>query len=119
MTADQASPQRVIAEILDSLRRSREFLLDPNPQNIDCCGMMMGQCANRMARLLDAPGLTPRMENSMVLVRTELNAIAGLLSSAATFRRDLLKVMRAAAGPIAVPADTIPSEKAQRVHVLC
>ncbi|HTA44380.1 MAG TPA: hypothetical protein VK789_18150 [Bryobacteraceae bacterium] len=118
MTPDQASPEQAIAGILDSLRRAREFLLDPSPQNIDCCGMMLGQCANRMAGLLGNPELTSGTENSMALVRTELNAIAGLLASAATFRRDLLKVMRAAASPLAIPGDTT-SQKAQRVHVLC
>lgn len=108
--------EREIAEILESLRRSREFLLDPSPQNIDCCGMMAGHCATRMARLLETPELASGAGKSLDLVRGEINAISALLTSAASFRRELLSVMRAAAPSSAI--QNPPSEKAQSVHVL-
>ena len=122
MTPDRANPEQEIAQILETLRRSREFLLDPSPQNIDYCGMMASQCATRMARLLEKPELAMGAGKSLDLVRSEINAITDLLASAATFRRNLLGVMHAAALPITTTANPSleeASEKARSVHVLC
>lgn len=122
----QDQPDQLIAGVLDSLRGAREFLLDPSPQNIDCCRMIMGQCAERMAGLVQCPQLASyageNFANSIRLVRDELSTIAGLLTSAATFRRDLLRAMRGAvqaAIPIDNPSQKHPAAKVRRVHVLC
>lgn len=122
MTRDGASPEQSIASVLDSLRRARVFLLDPGPRNIDCCRMIMAQCAEqtrdliRNAAILRSAGRDFR--ESIELMRKELGVITALLASAAGYRRGMLQAMRAAAGPAAeLPGNC--AEKAQRVHVLC
>lgn len=128
---DPESPDtaRLIAEMLASLRRSRDFLLDPTPQNIDCCRMILGRCADQLGPLAGNPTIAARAArdnaSSFQLARKELSSIAGLLGSAATFRRDLLQAMRAAADIPAIVIDASAQhhppqdpEKVQRLHVL-
>jgi hypothetical protein len=115
-----ATPEAAIAEVLDTLERAREFLLDPNPQNIDCCRVTMAQCAERMAEVAHDPNLASlteeRLMASMKPVQDELRRISALLGSAAAFHRDVLQVMRGASPAPVIPMDA-HVEKVRRVHV--
>lgn len=116
--------ERAAVNVLDLLRRAREFLLDPTPQNIDCCRILMARCAEDMTGMARDPELASgHGEGFKAIIRqvqNELGAIAELLASAARFRRDALKIMRAAAkslDAVEKPAEKIPG-KVHRVHVL-
>ena len=130
------SPDQSIADVLESLQRSRELLLDPSPQNIDYCRMVMGQCTERLTEFTQDPEFAAHSSDIFVAdvrrIRMELASIAGLLTAAAAFRRGMLQAMRSAtviAAPAmpaisrATPAPVIPidtaGEKARRVHILC
>lgn len=122
----QPNRETVVAEVLDLLRRSREFLLDPTPQNVDCCRMIMAQCAGRLEGIAHDPESNPQAREafaaSIHLVREELRRIAGLLAAAARFRHDLVEVMRVAEPAPAIPSEPLEAEapeKARRVQVLC
>ena len=115
-------PNQVIAGVLDSLRQSRALLLDPCPQNIDCCRAAIAQCVNKVGTLMEGDRgawKSRDLKVSLLQVRGELSAIAALLDSAAAFRRDMLKVISGATHrPHVIEIDTIPDQKARRVHVL-
>jgi hypothetical protein len=117
----EMDPDRLIADSLDSLKRSRLLLLDPNPQSIDYCRIVMTQCTATIEGLIRDPNqlstASPAFTTSLKLVRKELGAIAGLLDSAAAFRRDMLKVTCEATPTPAIPIDA-SGTKARRVHVL-
>ena len=133
-----ASPDQSIADVLESLSQSRALLLDPSPQNIDHCQVMMGQCAERLAEFVQDPDFAARAGDRFIAdvhkVRSELASLSGLLNAAAAFRRDMLTAMRNAADsvtpciapritPGVVTAGVIPADasgkKAHRVHILC
>jgi hypothetical protein len=120
--ASAPDPNQVIAGVLDSLRQSRTLLLDPCPQNIDCCRVAIAQCVNKVGNLMegDRAAWNGRdLKASLLQVRGELGAIAKLLDSAAAFRRDMLKVISGASRRShVIEIDAIPDEKARRVHVL-
>ena len=127
------SPHQSIADVLESLQTSRELLLDPSPQNIDYCRMVMGQCTERLTELTQDPEFAARASDIFAAdvrrIRIELASISGLLTAAAAFRRGMLQAMRSATvsaatapsrvtfAPI-IPIDTTV-EKARRVHMLC
>lgn len=66
----------------------------------------------------DRTGWDRELKLSLLLVRTELGAIAKLLDSAAAFHRDLLKVISGATPCQVVEINAPADQKARRVHVL-
>jgi hypothetical protein len=117
----ETNPDQLIADSLESLRQCRLLLLDPSPQSIDYCRIVMAQCTERIEGLIRDPNLVlstnGAFTSSLRLIRRELGAIAGLLESAAAFRRDMLRVTCGATPAPVVPIDA-PGIKARRVHVL-
>ncbi|HXJ41515.1 MAG TPA: hypothetical protein VNH18_19710 [Bryobacteraceae bacterium] len=115
----EPNPDRLILNVLDSLKRARALLLDPAPQNIDCCRMIVAQCVHGMTELVNdtRPETRGHSITSVRLVRDELHSIAALLESAADFRRDILRVMTAAAPAPVIPMGT-PGKKAPGVQLL-
>jgi hypothetical protein len=120
--ASAPDPNQVIAGVLDSLRQSRGLLLDPCPQNIDSCRVAIAHCVSKVGILIEgdrAAWKNPDLKTSLLQVRAELGAIAKLLDSAAAFRRDMLTAISGATRrPPIVEIDSVPDQKARRVHVL-
>jgi hypothetical protein len=117
---EKESPNQVMAGVLSSLRQSRALLLDPSPQNIDCCRMAVSQCVQKVGHLVASDRATwnaRELQPSLLLVQTELTAIAGLLDSAAVFRRDMMRTISVASLPKVVEIDSAP-QKVRHVHVL-
>lgn len=92
------SPQNAttaaVSGILDSLRRSRALLLDPEPRNVDWCALSISQCVQKLDDIArgDPAGWNRQELGGLLLeIRRELSAIAGLLDSAAAFRRRSLE----------------------------
>jgi hypothetical protein len=124
-----ASPDsdRLIVHVLDSLKRARRLLLDPSPQNLDCCQALVSQCVEQIAGLSKDRGVkvhaTQRLTSQVRQIQQELNSIARLLDSAAAFRRDLLRVISKATQGATAPEQTgiaqidTEEEKARRLHV--
>lgn len=97
------------AAIADDLRELRELLTDPSPANIDRCRAVLSRGVVRLngaAASFRETGNAAGMEKSLLSIRTELNAVASLLDSAATFRRDILRIVAATCCP---PPLTSPS----------
>jgi hypothetical protein len=114
-------PSQAIARVLDTLRQSRALLLDPCPGNIDRCRAAIAHCVPTVANLAqtDRGRLNiGETRDGLLLVRRELGAIAGLLDSAAVFRRGMLKAISDATRPKVAEVET-PAQKVRHVHVLC
>jgi hypothetical protein len=117
-------PNHAIAGILETLRQSRAILLDPSPRNIDRCSSALASCIQKIGGIIEAdrPMCENQLDNrdlrrSLLLVHGELNAITGLLDSAAAFRRDMLKAIAQATPSNVVPIDAVPN-RVRHVHVL-
>jgi hypothetical protein len=119
MSDEGLQPDKLIAGVLETLRQSRALLLDPTPQNIDRCRAGVALCVRNFGVIVDADrsGSSSHLEPSLLLVRRELSAIAGLLDSAAVFHRNMMTVTSQASRPRVVEIDASP-QKAGRVHVL-
>jgi len=113
-------PNQAIAGILETLRQSRAILLDPSPQNIDRCSSALAGCIQKIGGIIEAdrsPQDNRDLRRSLLRVHGELNAITGLLDSAAAFRRDMLKAITEATPSNVVRIDAAPN-RVRHVHVL-
>jgi hypothetical protein len=120
------NPDQSIAQVLEKLKQARRLLLDPSPQNVDCCQALVYQCFEQAASLLKDPHVRSLATESLIsqirAIQEELNSIARLLDSAATFRRDLLRVIskvtpaETATEPAEAAVNGAGEEKARRLH---
>jgi hypothetical protein len=114
-------PDRVIAAAFDTLRQSRDILLDPTPRNIDSCRAAISQCVQKIVDLMQGDSSVwnrDELRHSLFAVRRELGAVSNLLDSAAVFRRDMLKAVSGATRSRAIDINTAAPQTVARVHVL-
>jgi hypothetical protein len=114
-------PHPVIAGVLDTLRQARKLLLDPSPRNIDACRVAVFQCVHKVVTVMESDRADWQKEaltNLLLDMRAELSAIAGLLDSAAAFRRNMLKAAPAATRILAIDIDPAATQTVPRVHML-
>jgi len=120
MTAG-SDPNKAIAGVLDTLRRSRKFLLDPTPRNVDLCSAVLSQCVQKIVNLMEGDHLAcdyDKLRLSLLNVRAETSAIAGLLDSAAAFRRDMLRAESIAPHQPPIVIETAAARTVFRLHIL-
>ena len=117
----ESGPTEVITGVVDSLRQSRELLLDPSPRNVDCCRVAIAQCIQKVAGLMEGDRSRwnkHELRPPLLQIRGELGALSNLLNSAAAFRRGMLTAVSAAERPRAISADAGDVQTVPHVHLL-
>lgn len=119
--SQESGPAEIIAAVLDTLRQSRNLLLDPSPRNIDWCRIAVSQCAHKIAGLMQrdrAQWDKNELSHALLRIRSELRAIANLLDSAAAYRRGMLSALSAANRPPVADLGPGTAQTVRGVHVL-